>query len=538
MTHKLLSRGQTLVLFALTLLLLTLLVTLTLSLGSKVKEKMEVQAAADAAAYSQAAQTARVFNEMALMSRAQIGHLVSKAAVNSLIDWSSYYRAQIGATRNAYTIAMLPYIALLPCCIPYSGCSSFCRCAIQGVRDITRSQNALSRYDRTEIAPRWDQLERPAAQRALRLSQAAQQMFVVGQVVQYGRLMLELNNQSAANDIIDSAGAGSRWAGELRVDGVSTTRREVAPFLGAVAWPNLINGHHVYAAMGSRGHSFVANRGIFPTDDMLVTAGIQRRLTTPDTVMIQGDGSTYWARTPLHGTYLGTTDTYSIADDHGLAFVTFARGRSPCPTQTFGIGVAESLLIASDSSDPRDRHRWSPRLGTGDLEPAQTRHNMGTCYGRNRMGCPSVWPMFVDYNGVKVMDKDDNWGQPKNFAVIQRDYTVRGTQADPWNLLFRFRFGGTDSGFDNSGLVLGPAGGGLNISRQTAVSTGLAYYHRREHWREPPNLLNPYWRATLVPATVDSSGAEDFVDELNGAGVGWAAEAYEALRAQGYRGGP
>lgn len=78
----------------------------------------------------------------------------------------------------------------------------------------------------------------------------------------------------------------------------------------------------------------------------------------------------------------------------------------------------------------------------------------------------------------------------------------------------------------------------MNISRQTAVSTGLAYYHRREHWREPPNLLNPYWRATLVPATVDSSGAEDFVDELNGAGVGWAAEAYEALRAQGYRGGP
>lgn len=213
MTHKLLSRGQTLVLFALTLLLLTLLVTLTLSFGSKVKEKMEVQAAADAAAYSQAATTARVFNEMALMSRAQIGHLVSKAAVNSLIDWSSYYRAQIGATRNAYTIAMLPYIALLPCCIPYSGCSSFCRCAIQGVRDITRSQNALSRYDRTEIAPQWDQLERPAAQRALRLSQAAQQMFVVGQVVQYGRMMLDLNNQSAANDIIDSAGAGSRWAG-------------------------------------------------------------------------------------------------------------------------------------------------------------------------------------------------------------------------------------------------------------------------------------------------------------------------------------
>lgn len=80
---------------------------------------------------------------------------------------------------------------------------------------------------------------------------------------------------------------------------------------------------------------------------------------------------------------------------------------------------------------------------------------MGTCYGRNRMGCPSVWPMFVDYNGVKVMDKDDNWGQPKNFAVIQRDYAVRGTQADPWNLLFRFRFGGRTAGSTTAGSSWG-----------------------------------------------------------------------------------
>ena len=536
--RTLFRRGQTLVLFALCMLLLTLLVTLTLSLGMKVKEKMEVQAAADAAAYSQAAQTARVFNEMALMSRAQIGHLVSQAAVQSLIDWSSYYRAQVGATRNAYTIAMIPYIALVPCCLPNSGCSSYCRCALRGIRDISRSQSALQRYERTQIAPRWDQLERPAAQRSLRLSRAAQQMFMLGHAVEYGRLMLELKDQDAADRIVQNAGAGSRWAAEWRVDGDGTTLREASPYLGAISWPNLTNAHHVYAAMGSRGHSFVANRGLFPTDDWLVTAGIQRQLTRPDTVFIQGDGSTYWAATKVHGTYMGARDTYSFADDHGISFVTFSRGRAPCPTQTYGVGVAESTLKSSDQSDSTDQHRWSPRLGGGDMEPAQTRHTLSTCFGVGNINCPSVWPSFIDYNPIRVTEEDDAWGQPKNFAVIQRDYSVRGNRADPWNLFFRFRFSGSNTGFDNRGIVLGPAGGGLDISRQTAVSTGIAYYHRRDHWREPPNLLNPYWRATLVPATVDESGRGDLGDELRGAGVGWAADTYEALRNQGYKGGP
>jgi hypothetical protein len=77
--------------------------------------------------------------------------------------------------------------------------------------------------------------------------------------------------------------------------------------------------------------------------------------------------------------------------------------------------------------------------------------------------------------------------------------------------------------------------GGMDISRQTSVSTGVTYYHRRDHWREPPNLLNPYWRATLATDDVDG---EDMTDALNDSSVGWAADAYNALKAQGYRGMP
>jgi len=76
-------------------------------------------------------------------------------------------------------------------------------------------------------------------------------------------------------------------------------------------------------------------------------------------------------------------------------------------------------------------------------------------------------------------------------------------------------------------------------SKQTGLSAGIAYYHRKGHWKEPPNLLNPYWRATIVPLTVDAQGrGGDVADTLNDVGAGWAASAWNGLRGQGYEGGP
>ncbi len=542
MSLHFIRRGQTMVMFALTMLLMALLVTLTLSLGSKVKEKMEVQAAADAAAYSQAAQTARVYNELALMSRAQIGHLVSQAAVQSLINWSSYYRAQVAATVYSYAIAAIPYIVRLPCCAgPQTGCFQYCACSVAGVVNILDSMNRLVQYDNSMLASRWDALERPAAQRSLRLARAAQQMFLLGHAVEYGRLLIELGNQNAADQIVEDAAGSSPWASEWKVNGNGTTLREASPYLGAISWPGIVNAHHVYATMGSRGHSFVANRGLIPmVDDMIIMNGIRRYMSRQDQLVIQGDGSTYYSYALTHGTYTMATDQFSIADDHGINMVTFRRGQPPCQRQSFGAIGAASILQSTDAQNSMDWHNWFPSLGRMDMEPAQTRHNLMTCFGIGNINCPSVWPSFIDYNPLRVVDEGDVWGQPKNFAVIQRDYSVRAAgQQDPWNYLFRFRFSGeSDTGYDNRGIVLGPAGSGWNISRQTAVSTGIAYYHRRDHWREPPNLLNPYWRATLVPATIDDSGRGDLINELNGAGADWAAETYQALVDQGYKGGP
>ncbi|RYZ39504.1 MAG: pilus assembly protein, partial [Myxococcaceae bacterium] len=83
------GRGQALVLFSLTLLLLTLMVLMTLGFGMRAKERVEIQMAADAAAYSQAVSTARTFNAIAVMNRAQIAHMVAMAGTQSMISYGS-----------------------------------------------------------------------------------------------------------------------------------------------------------------------------------------------------------------------------------------------------------------------------------------------------------------------------------------------------------------------------------------------------------------------------------------------------------------
>jgi hypothetical protein len=120
--------------------------------------------------------------------------------------------------------------------------------------------------------------------------------------------------------------------------------------------------------------------------------------------------------------------------------------------------------------------------------------------------CPGVWPSYLGYRHGCRDDSTDLFCQPKQYAIIQRDYAARA-HADPWNLAFRFRFKRTGDGseLDLRRLTLHD---GTDISRQTAVAGGLAYYHYRggAGWVETPNLMNPFWRSTLAPMDVDASG--------------------------------
>ncbi|OJT18815.1 hypothetical protein BO221_39520 [Archangium sp. Cb G35] len=531
-------RGQTLVVFALSLLLLVLMVTMTLSIGMKAKEKMELQTLADAAAYSNAVATARAFNSISLMNRALMGHMVAMTGVESLISWSGYYRGTILAASKAYDGPLLQYetIAASACA---SGNAALCRCATQAVKDILDTQKDLLQKEK-DVDRAWDGLDKPAGDEAgaLQLSSIWEEQKEV-----YGRLETAVIGAELSRRIVAEAKKGAAFGGrdlmEPKVfqvnrdelEGRASCTGKGAACLRRSAGRKL---HFVDAAMGSRGFSFVTGRGAGGA----IKSKLQTLLPPLDVVVsVSNSGSSYFPAEGQEAHAGPTIDATEVwGDDHGSVRVTFGRGQLPCPiTSRPGSAEARAHVRSTHLGDTGDRHRWEGG-GTRRGDPdAEQRHTMGEC-----TLCPGMWPSHMDYNFNLVNQGDDNWGQPKNYAVIQRNYKERPLKrADPWNLMFRFRFSPKKEGveFDNRGIELSDANGGTDISKATALSAGIAYYKRwGPHWQEPPNFLNPFWRATLVSAHVDREGeTSDLRDTLSDA-AGFTAEAYEALKKKGYKG--
>lgn len=522
-------RGQTLVIFALTLLLLTLMVTMTLSIGMKAKEKMEMQTVADAAAYSGAVATARTFNSISIMNRALMGHMVAMTGVESLISWSSYYRGSIQGARNAYNIAMIPYVLLLPCCVPTSGCFDKCACAIKAIGDIQQTRSDLDDEDK-KLDSDWKSLDQKAGLEARKLqigTVSKEQKKIFGE--------LKSNKlQQLADEIAKAASKGYQQEEELVANNApkKVNDRELG---GSCEGGNGVGAscenreadkklHFVYAAMGSRGHKFLTGRD----EAEPIKSKLKKLLPQKDTLdLLTNEGSGYFPKnSKTHsGSPIDATELW--ADDDGFLMLTFKRGQSPCPTSSPGFASPTAEVRSNHDGDGSDHHKW-----TNGQDDDAKHHTMGHC-----TNCPGMWPMHMDYNSALVSKADDNWGQPKLYSLILRDYSRRtGAKADPWNLAFRFRFtsSGEGSEFDNRGIKL--VSTGEDISQATALSAGIAYYRRTgeaERWKEPPNFLNPFWRATLVSAQVDKQGEQDIGETLKPVAP-FAAEVYEALKSKEY----
>ncbi|PTL84616.1 pilus assembly protein TadG-related protein [Vitiosangium sp. GDMCC 1.1324] len=526
-------RGQTLVVFALTLLLLVLMVTMTLSIGMKAKEKMELQTVADAAAYSNAVATARAFNSISLMNRALMGHMVAMTGVESLISWSSYYRASIHAAVNAYDQPFDVYalIAATNCPLPNPASVKLCQCSTKAMTDISRAQSDLRRAD-SRLRNNWNRLDQRAGLEAKKLqigTISAEQQDV------YKQLTESVIESKLAESIVKEADKGARFSGELKALEVGVNKRELEGGWGCsgegAACSRRDAGHKLHfvdAAMGSRGYAFVTGRG----QGGLIQMKLQTVMPSGDVVTsVTNSGSGYF---PAEGRMTHSAQSIDATevwgDDHGTVSILFTRGQAPCPPVLPGSSGARAHVRSNHQGDSSDEHQW-----TGGSDTNAQIHTMGTC-----TQCPGMWPSHMDYNYKLVTRDADNWGQPKNYAVIQRDYKQRpDKRADPWNLLFRFRFSPSRAGttFDNRGIQLSPANGGTDISEATALSAGIAYYKREGNfWREPPNFLNPFWRATLVSAHVDEQGEQRDVAQALNAAAPFSADAYRALKREGYEG--
>ena len=167
----------------------------------------------------------------------------------------------------------------------------------------------------------------------------------------------------------------------------------------------------------------------------------------------------------------------------------------------------------------------------------------------------------VELNHEFLTQESMLFDQPLLPALVVED--LRRKPVQPWDLKFRF--------------YASPAGTALDIAkrdapgaRQLAMAGGLAYYHRAirlnrappaagpppptsvvgwgalSSWKEPPNLWNPFWQASLFeagqgPRSVVQNGltstpGDDRVYWLSQYGYANEADALRKLTAAGYRG--
>jgi hypothetical protein len=513
-------RGQNMVLLALLMLFAALMVTMTLSLAIRVKQRHELQTLADAAAYSNAVMTARAYNNAALVNRLEVSYFVASAANQAAISWGTYGRAIFGAARAASKKA-----------------ATECNALSDEADELSK---ALQSKEEEYFEKDWDAFDVPAA-----LETAALQ----GQIGALRDELLTLNGGTAppqlplrerlvealraqtqvqatleaagVNDItaFDGAGAASAAHVDCR-QGPSGLCEHPSTALdpdGAGSWSQDM----LEASMGSRGKKFVGVRGGVPTVATAVMSKLLQNYPWAEVKSEAAVGDSMWGDGANGTGHTSVARIDLIAHDHGQVSVTLSNRGGGCK-ETVSVN-ATTFVRTTDRQTTTDTHTWNDGV---DDHANELQHTMGTCAS----GCPSVWVRTL---GFMPDDETTAWGQPKNIVALERD---NARNPLPWDLHFAFHFGNQTSQFDQRGLTVKQ--GAIDIGRPVALATGMAYYHRAGHFDEFPNLLNPFWRATLVPFDIDGAARAngDLHRALSGAGNSVSSDVYQALLQSGFKG--
>jgi len=529
---------------ALTMMLIALMVCLTLGIGMKVREKAETQTLADTAAYSGAVLTARTFNSIALLNRVEVAQMVSLIATQSLVSYGSYYRAMVWGAREQFQKAHD-----VPGVCPNADACLWCT---RWEQLIAAADGEINRLNNPANAQHWDAMDADAHRRIGRVlgqgggTHAAQEAL-------YDDLMqsqlVGLGLPPLANAIVQRVDqASGERQGELtapatvnvvnqRELGVSPLCLPGDPQLVCRGGPSEIS---IQATMGTRWYAFERSaRNLSQTleDTLMLRMGLNS-LIGEGARVDQFDGNTrYVSRKDPHGAP-GGMGVVAEATEGRMRLMVMATG---CGPQTLGPDEVTAWVYSTSYLNANDGHYFTyPGRGGGTIsisEPQGT-HQLSSSCDPPIAPC-GIWPGFMDMNPGHAdpgQEFVDLYGQPKVTYAVQRDYARRPTEADPWNLLYNISIRPSwQEQFDNKGIRTAR---GLDISMQTALATGLVYYHRQRHWQEPPNFWNPYWRATLVSGAIDNDGnpTRGGTDLQRAVGNGFAQQVITQLDQQGFKG--
>ena len=576
-------RGQSMVLSALGMVVLVMMVCMTLSFGTKAKQKMEVQIVADQAAYSTSVATARSFNILALVNRVMIAHMTAMLGIQSAVSFATNWFMVVQSFFTYYTLEVA---AQTFSCVVLRRIGSCAPAAW-----VTFNRWLPTSREMLRLLSRFPTADRNAAAQARRTSLANNFLYLGQAATVSTQLWGALNSSGNANSVSQrvmrrASGGSPEWLVPRNSERV--TKRE-AGFLfgigpvgvaglgvsvGAVNESNLIlwDRHAVMASMGSRGHFFTADRATWLLPNgvkSMMNAGINRLgaggdWTIPYIQLGHGAFGAFVHQDGPWASLIGLPSTLAIADDHGFGMSRVRYRRPPfwpwplpwnpgaAQLPAWPIGTL-SLVQSQNPGGGLSMHFGLGTLGAWFDAPQHT--VPAACI----VNCPSAWTNFVDYSPWLVTDWRDNYAQPKAPTTIVKTLSAR----DPFNLLFNLRFtpagatpGATGQGFDMKKgtvgfpLLIRDGAGTADISSQMGYSTGITYYHRAGHWKEQPNLFNPFWRAGLTRADTDRAAkairigpialtpdnSRDIENTMTNSGAPWAANAYCELYRAGYQG--
>ncbi|MFL5318479.1 MAG: pilus assembly protein TadG-related protein [Myxococcaceae bacterium] len=517
------SRGQTLLLFAMTMLLIALMVAMTLSMGSRTKEKMELQTAADAAAWNGAVATARTFNSIAVMNRVQVAHAVSTLGTLSLISWATLYWKHTSNAAKLFQKMAAPYaIDVLFNCLPPP--KPLCKICMKGLaqtlivaalatKHASTTKNRLesdTQLFTQETTPRWKAAQQIHASQLELIDRLKQYLGPNGAAAQ----TLAAANLRASTEVVAPDAAAMLSAEELD----NALADSMGPVAGAEPW------HIGHILMASRGHPFFLKRKEAAEWDQLFDG---RGIPVRSSMVFAGGGinidasrgmSYYdndWNTNPsgriygplAHDGKGGRTRAFFVPAS--LQFKNWVKCNSPLPA----FFIAEAIGIAGAS------------VGMKSAAVSADQH---LAIGHNVQHAFRTFPPFIDYNGAALLDEGNLYGQPRVVSMMSRDIQSK----DVFELSTDFKF--TSAG--------GKLAMGKTRTAQMAVGTGLVYYHRADHALEPPNLFAPFWRAGLTRFAVDrpESGTAAWdartVQLMNQSGQPEMGDVYNELKTAGYGG--
>ena len=508
------QEGQALVLAAIFGLVLMLCVLGTVNLGRTVYDRIQLQAAADSAAYSQAAMEARVMNFTAYTNRAMVAHYASVMAATSYLTWLHFIWA--GLKPLLEILAEAPFIGPIAAAIE-NGLSALIRVIDAGVAALSPLLSAANMllYGLQEGAWQavWARLGRSLPPEAHSGDSAARPyqpiwpaaLPLANQAVfaqTRGHLTMP---QDAAETLQILTNAKDKQVQQARLHmlEIANSARQpwvaygdrygnptLSPMARHFRWGFSIGV--VSLQLGSVGRT---EMGAYAP-----RSGLQRGQTAPPQI---------WSaqRLQLVAEAFGFTKRLNV-----LSLVEMDQLYAPFPRPEHQYYLLFSLPGWLKTILPgvgRVRDAMSDALQQYAPSPAQRLFWMS----------PYVYfaPQARSRPGGLAGDLG-NFAQPD--VVVGLAYAARDYNRENGSRLFGRRFG-MNMGAASTGKTDfsytpqdSPRVAGLPLLREglNAFSAAQAYYHRPGDWREVPNFFNPLWGARLMPVT--ESNAANLVPGL------------------------